>query len=221
MILVIEDDKTINNLLCKVLSDSGYETDSAFDGEEGLYKALNVKCDLILLDLMLPKKTGEEVLRDVRKVSSTPAIVLSAKDQVVNRIELLRLGADDYISKPFDIDEVILRIEAVLRRTKNSADISVIEYKDLKLDKESKRVFFKNDEITVTGMEYSILELFLENPNKVFSKRNLFESVTGDAYLSDDNTMNVHISNIRKKIAKYTDEPYIDTVYGMGYRLSK
>ena len=221
MILVIEDDKTINNLLCKVLSDSGYETDSAFDGEEGLYKALNVKCDLILLDLMLPKKTGEEVLRDVRKVSSTPAIVLSAKDQVVNRIELLRLGADDYISKPFDIDEVILRIEAVLRRTKNSTDIPVIEYKDLKLDKESKRVFFKNDEITVTGMEYSILELFLENPNKVFSKRNLFESITGDAYLSDDNTMNVHISNIRKKIAKYTDEPYIDTVYGMGYRLSK
>ena len=221
MILVIEDDKTINNLLCKVLSDSGYETDSAFDGEEGLYKALNVKCDLILLDLMLPKKTGEEVLRDVRKVSSTPAIVLSAKDQVINRIELLRLGADDYISKPFDIDEVILRIEAVLRRTKNSTDTPVIEYKDLRLDKESKRVFFKNDEITVTGMEYSILELFLENPNKVFSKRNLFESITGDAYMSDDNTMNVHMSNIRKKIAKYTDEPYIDTVYGMGYRLSK
>lgn len=221
MILVIEDDKTINNLLCKVLSDNGYETDSAFDGEEGLYKALNTKCDLILLDLMLPKKTGEEALRDFRKVSSTPAIVLSAKDQVINRIELLRSGADDYISKPFDIDEVILRIEAVLRRTKNSADTPVIEYKDLRLDKESKRVFFKNDEITVTGMEYSILELFLENPNKVFSKRNLFESITGEAYMSDDNTMNVHMSNIRKKIAKYTDEPYIDTVYGMGYRLSK
>lgn len=221
MILVIEDDKTINNLLCKVLSDSGYETDCAFDGEEGLNKALNTKCDLILLDLMLPLKTGEEVLREVRKVSSTPAIVLSAKDQVINRIELLRLGADDYISKPFDIDEVILRIEAVLRRTKNIYDAPVIEFKDLRLDKESKRVFFNNEEITVTGMEYSILELFLENPNKVFSKRNLFESVTGDAYMSDDNTMNVHISNIRKKIAKYTDESYIDTVYGMGYRLSK
>ena len=221
MILVIEDDKTINNLLCKVLSDSGYETDSAFDGEEGLCKALNTKCDLILLDLMLPQKTGEELLREVRKVSSTPAIVLSAKDQVVNRIELLRLGADDYISKPFDIDEVILRIEAVLRRTKNSCDTTVIEYKDLRLDKESKRVFFKNDEITVTGMEYSILELFLENPNKVFSKRNLFESITGESYMSDDNTMNVHMSNIRKKIAKYTDDSYIDTVYGMGYRLSK
>ena len=221
MILVIEDDKTINNLLCKVLSDSGYETDSAFDGEEGLYKALNAKCDLILLDLMLPKKTGEEVLRDVRKINSTPAIVLSAKDQVINRIELLRLGADDYISKPFDIDEVILRIEAVLRRTKNNYDAPVIEFKNLRLDKESKRVFFNNVEITVTSMEYSILELFLENPNKVFSKRNLFESVTGDAYMSDDNTMNVHISNIRKKIAKYTDESYIDTVYGMGYRLSK
>lgn len=221
MILVIEDDQMINKLLCKVLSDSGYETDSAADGNEGLSKALANEYELILLDLMLPGRTGEEILAELRKTKSTPAIVLSAKNEVVNRIELLRLGADDYISKPFDVDEVILRIEAVLRRSGGTKARSGLQYKDMKLDKESARVFIAEQELSCTQMEYSILETMLANPNKVFSKRNLFESITGEEYLSEDNTMNVHMSNLRKKIAKITDEPYIDTVYGMGYRLSK
>ncbi len=221
MILVIEDDQMISNLLCKVLSDNGYETDSALDGETGLSKALDKDYELILLDLMLPKKTGEEILAELRKTKNTPAIVLSAKNEVMNRIELLRLGADDYISKPFDVDEVILRIEAVLRRTGDIKTTAELKYKDMKLEKDSKRVYIGEEELTCTSMEYSILELMLNNPNKVFSKRNLFESITGDEYLSEDNTMNVHMSNLRKKIAKITDEPYIDTVYGMGYRLSK
>ncbi len=221
MILVIEDDQMINKLLCKVLSDSGYETDSAADGNEGLSKAIANEYELILLDLMLPGRTGEELLAELRKTKSTPAIVLSAKNEVVNRIELLRLGADDYISKPFDVDEVILRIEAVLRRSGGAKTQSGLQYKDMKLDKESARVFIAEQELSCTQMEYSILETMLANPNKVFSKRNLFESITGEEYLSEDNTMNVHMSNLRKKIAKITDEPYIDTVYGMGYRLSK
>jgi DNA-binding response OmpR family regulator len=221
MILVIEDDQMINKLLCKVLSDSGDETDSAADGNEGLSKALANEYELILLDLMLPGRTGEEILAELRKTKSTPAIVLSAKNEVVNGIELLRLGADDYISKPFDVDEVILRIEAVLRRSGGAKAQSGLQYKDMKLDKESARVFIAGQELSCTQMEYSILETMLANPNKVFSKRNLFESITGEEYLSEDNTMNVHMSNLRKKIAKITDEPYIDTVYGMGYRLSK
>ena len=221
MILVIEDDVMINNLLCKVLSDNGFETDSALDGETGLSKAMDKDFELILLDLMLPKKNGEEVLAELRKVKNTPAIILSAKNEVVNRVELLRLGADDYVSKPFDVDEVILRIGAVLRRTGDAKPATELKYKDMRLDKESKRVYLGENELTCTTMEYSILELMLNNPNKVFSKRNLFESITGDEYLSEDNTMNVHVSNLRKKIAKITDEPYIDTVYGMGYRLSK
>ena len=221
MIVVIEDDAMINNLLCKVLSDNGFETDSALDGVEGLSKALDKEYEMILLDLMLPKKTGEEVLAELRKTKNTPAIVLSAKNEVINRIELLRLGADDYISKPFDVDEVILRIEAVLRRTGEAKGSNQLKYKNLTLDTESKRIFIGEEELTCTTMEYGILELMLNNPNKVFSKRNIFESITGDEYLSDDNTMNVHMSNLRKKIAKVTDEPYIDTVYGMGYRLSK
>lgn len=221
MILVIEDDVMINNLLCKVLSDNGFEVDKALDGEDGFRMAQEKEYELILLDLMLPKKSGEELLGELRKTKQTPAIVLSAKNEVINRIELLRLGADDYISKPFDVDEVILRIEAVLRRTGGITAPAVLEYKKMKLDKDSKRVLIGESEITCTVMEFSILELMLENPNKVFSKRNLFESVTGEDYMSDDNTMNVHMSNLRKKIAKVTDEPYIDTVYGMGYRLSK
>ena len=119
------------------------------------------------------------------------------------------------------MDEVILRIEAVLRRTGDIKTTAELKYKDMKLEKDSKRVYIGEEELTCTSMEYSILELMLNNPNKVFSKRNLFESITGDEYLSEDNTMNVHMSNLRKKIAKITDEPYIDTVYGMGYRLSK
>jgi len=221
MILVIEDDAMINGLICKVLKDHGYETESALEGISGERMALEKDYELILLDLMLPGKTGEEILSDLRKVKSTPAIVLSAKNEVYNRIELLRLGADDYVCKPFDVDEVILRIEAVLRRSGAAGQPNILEYKDLRLEKDSRRVFLGDYELSCTAMEYGILELMLENPNKVFSKRNLFESLTGEEYLSEDNTMNVHVSNLRKKIAKYTEEPYLDTVYGMGYRLSK
>lgn len=220
MILIIEDDPAINKLLCGILNKSGYETESATDGFTGLQMALNGDHNLILMDLMLPMKSGEEILRSLREVKKTPVIVLSAKSDVHNRIELLRLGADDFICKPFDIDEVILRIEAVLRRVDDRKDPDQLTYKDMRIDKDAKRVYIGENELVCTAMEYSILELMLGNPNKIFSKRNLFESVTGEDYMSEENTMNVHMSNLRKKIAKLTDEAYIDTVYGMGYRLS-
>ena len=218
MILIIEDDSTINSLLCGILKKSGYEVESCTDGLTGYNMALDKDYQLILMDLMLPIKSGEEILRALREVKKTPVIVLSAKNDVHNRIELLRLGADDFICKPFDIDEVILRIEAVLRRVEDVKD--VLTYKQMRIDKEARRIFIGDDELICTATEYAILELMLGNPGKVFSKRNLFESVTGDNYLSEENTMNVHMSNLRKKIAKITDEPYIDTVYGMGYRLA-
>ena len=218
MILIIEDDSTINSLLCGILKKSGYEVESCTDGLTGYNMALDKDYQLILMDLMLPMKSGEEILRVLREVKKTPVIVLSAKNDVHNRIELLRLGADDFICKPFDIDEVILRIEAVLRRVEDVKD--VLTYKQMRIDKEARRIFIGDDELICTATEYAILELMLGNPGKVFSKRNLFESVTGDNYLSEENTMNVHMSNLRKKIAKITDEPYIDTVYGMGYRIA-
>lgn len=223
MILVIEDDVTINSLLCRVLSQSGYEVDHAVNGYDGMEKALKNDYELILMDLMLPLKSGEEILRSLRQAKKTPVIVLSAKSDVTDRIDLLRLGADDYICKPFDVDEVVLRIEAVLRRIggAKSPEAETLRYKELVLLPEEQRVYLGKEEIRCTSMEYAILEIMLKNPGKVFSKRNLFESVTGEDYMSEDNTMNVHMSNLRKKIGKVTEEAYIETVYGMGYRMAK
>lgn len=218
MILIIEDDETISGLLRSILTRNGYEVQCASNGWEGYELAANHDFSLILMDLMLPLKSGEEILRDLRTKKATPVIVLSAKNAVSNRIELLRLGADDFICKPFDIDEVLLRINAVLRRTEGTK--TVLTFRDMKLDLSSKRVFIGDREMVCTAMEYAILELMLSNPNKIFSKRNLFESVTGDDYMSDENTMNVHMSNLRKKIAQITQDPYIKTVYCMGYRLA-
>lgn len=223
MILVIEDDITINSLICRVLSQSGYEVEHAENGYDGMERALKNDYELILMDLMLPLKSGEEILRSLRQVKSTPVIVLSAKSDVTDRIDLLRLGADDYICKPFDVDEVVLRIEAVLRRSggEKNQETETLRYKELVLYQEEQRVYLGEEEIRCTSMEYAILEILLKNPNKVFSKRNLFESVTGEDYMSEDNTMNVHMSNLRKKISKITEEAYIETVYGMGYRMAK
>lgn len=218
MILIIEDDESINGLLSNILRRNGYEVQCAFNGWDGYELAMGNDYSLILMDLMLPLKSGEEILRGLRAKKDTPVIVLSAKNAVSNRIELLRLGADDFICKPFDIDEVLLRIDAVLRRTEGTK--SALRFKQMELDTASRRVFIGSTELVCTAMEYAILELMLSNPNKIFSKRNLFESITGDTYMSDDNTMNVHISNLRKKIAKITADPYIETVYGMGYRLA-
>lgn len=218
VILVIEDDRKINQLLCSILQQGGMEARSAFDGIEGWEMAVKNEYSLILMDLMLPLKSGEEILRELRQIKDTPVIVLSAKNAISNRIELLRLGADDFINKPFDIDEVMLRIEAVLRRTEGTR--TLLEYKDMKIQTDSKRVFIGDSEIVCTAMEYAILEIMLSNPHKIFSKRNLFESIVGEEYMSDENTMNVHMSNLRKKIAEITEEEYIQTVYGMGYRLS-
>lgn len=216
-ILVIEDDEKINQLLCSILRQNGYQTECARNGLDGWNLAMKNSYSLILMDLMLPLKSGEEILREVRRMKNTPVIVLSAKNAVYNRIELLRLGADDFISKPFDIDEVILRIEAVLRRTEGVP--GTLCFKNMKIDTNAGRIFIGEKEVSCTAMEYAILEMMLSSPQKIFSKRNLFESVTGEEYLGSENTMNVHISNLRRKIADITDENYIETVYGMGYRL--
>lgn len=217
-VLVIEDDKDINGLLCSIMVQSGFAVDSARDGLEGLQKALSGNYQIILMDLMLPLKTGEELLKELRAVKDTPVVIISAKSEVYSRIELFRIGADDYITKPFDIDEVTLRIQAVLRRTA-AQNTSFLMFRDIKLDTDSKRVYVKDSEISCTATEYAILELMLKNPKTIFSKRRLYEGVSGNEYLSDDNTMNVHISNLRKKMAKYTSDEYIETVYGLGYRL--
>ncbi|MCM1190009.1 MAG: response regulator transcription factor [bacterium] len=218
-ILIIEDDMTINGMLRNIIEKSGYAADSAYNGTDGLDMGLHEDYALILLDLMLPEKSGEEIIKELRKANSTPVIILSAKGETRDRIELLRLGADDYITKPFDIDEVLLRIQAVLRRTAQRESHEII-FRELMLKTDSKRVFVNNEELACTVTEYAILELLMKNPDRIFSKRTLYEIVMGEDYLQEDNTMNVHISNLRRKIAMHTDQKYIETVYGMGYRLT-
>ena len=221
-ILVIEDDKEINSLLCRVFAEVGYDTKSAFNGLDGVNIALTQEFQVILIDLMLPFKSGEEVLRQLRENSNAPVIILSAKDTVHTKIDLLRLGADDYITKPFDIDEVIVRVETVLRRYNSNEIPNILSYEDIMIDCNSKRISVSEKDVAFTAMEYSILELLIKNPTKIFSKRNLFENISGNKYLSDDNTINVHISNIRHKLREVGQQDiYIETVYGMGYRLVK
>lgn len=217
-ILIIEDDMTINGLLRSIIEKSGYVADCAYNGTDGLAMGLHENYSLILLDLMLPEKSGEDIIKELRRVSTTPIIVLSAKGETHNRVELLRLGADDFITKPFDIDEVLLRIQAVLRRI-GAQESQEIIFRELIIKTDAKRIFINNEELVCTATEYAILELLMRNPNRIFSKRALYEMVMGADYLQEDNTMNVHISNLRRKIAKYTDQKYIETVYGMGYRL--
>lgn len=219
-ILIIEDDRTINGLLRNIIEKNGYAAHSAYNGADGLAMGLREAYDLILLDLMLPGKPGEEIIRQLRKTRPTPIIVLSAKGEIQDRIELLRLGADDYITKPFDIDEVLLRMQAVLRRTAHPDDKEIV-FHELVIQPDSKRVFVKDAELACTATEYAILELLMRNPSRIFSKRTLYEIVMGEDYLQEDNTMHVHISNLRRKIAKHTDQKYIETVYGLGYRLIK
>lgn len=221
-ILIIEDDKEINNLLCKALNKQGFITKSAYTGPEGLNMLKSESFDIVLLDIMLPYKSGDRLLSELRLFSNIPVIVISAKENTQIKIDLLRLGADDYITKPFDIDEVAARIEASLRRVKNNREGNkLLKFKDIKLDTLAKRVFVNNLELNLTATEIKILELFLSQPEKVFSKANLFESIWNDEYMVDDNTLNVHISRLRQKLKKVSEEEYIETLWGLGYRLVK
>lgn len=222
-ILVIEDDEDINRLLCRIVSQSGYSAKAAYSGTEAGIYLESQKWDMVLLDLMLPGLSGEAILKMLRKESNVPIIIISAKPETQTKIDTLRAGADDYITKPFDIEEVSARIDSCLRRYKPSTDVPTatqIHHKDLVLDTEAKAVAVLNKEIKLTALEYDILYLLMSSPKKVFTKANLFESVWHEAFHGDDNTVNVHISNIRTKLAKANpDEEYIETIWGMGYRL--
>jgi two-component system OmpR family response regulator len=223
-ILVVEDDEYINKLLCKILNQEGYATQSAYSGSEALLQMRHHTFDMILLDLMLPAVSGEEVLEKIRQIHSVPILVISAKNEVKLKSQLLRLGADDYITKPFDNEEVVARIECIFRRCSGANTGSIclekLVYKDMSIDKVSKEVVVGNTKIILTAKEYQILELMLSYPAKVFSKANLFESVWGETYAYDDNTVNVHMSNIRSKLKKANpQEEYIETIWGLGYKL--
>lgn len=224
-ILVVEDDKEINRLIRDYLSDNGYNTISAENGLDAVRIIRDESdIDLVILDLMLPFQSGDMVLQKVRGFSDVPIIIVSAKSMVQSKIDAIRMGADDYITKPFDLDELFVRIEAVLRRSQQKSsgeDKTLLTYKKLTLDRNSGTAAVDGKSLVLTGKEYAILELMLLNPKKLFSKSNLFESVWNEPYFKEDTTIKVHMSNIRNKIKKLDDtQEYIETVWGMGYKLA-
>lgn len=177
--------------------------------------------DLILLDLMLPGLTGEEVLERVRAQGNVPVIAVSAKDDKSTKVGLLKSGVDDFIGKPFDNDELMARIEALLRRSSGGGSTDVLTFKNVKLNRSTMEVSVCDKPVSLTKREYLILELLMSNPKKIFTKNNIFESVWNEQFLGEDNAVNVHISNIRQKLSKLDPgESYIQTVWGLGFKMS-
>lgn len=221
-ILVVEDDNDINVLLCKIIKKSQYHVQPAYSGTEAMIYLEKQKWDLVLLDLMLPGMSGEEILTKITELGSTPIIIISAKNEQHTKINSLRSGADDFITKPFDVDEVSARIDSLLRRYKHTSETTkqIITHKDIHLDLEAKTVNVNGSELSLTAREFTILVLLMSAPKKVFSKSNLFESVWNEPFHGDDNTVNVHMSNLRNKLREANPhEEYIETIWGMGYRL--
>lgn len=239
-ILIVEDDNDINRMLKELLENQEYDTAQAFSGTEALLYLEKRVPDGVILDLMLPGMDGEELLRHIKEKSTdTAVIVSSAKDDVKVRIALLKAGADDYIVKPFDTQELLARLEAVLRRLDRKRRVQgeekpegcsfrsetlegrVLTYKDIIMRPEDFTVTVGGKELLLTKREYLILELLMENPTKVFTKSNIYESVWNEEFLGEENAVNVHISNIRQKLAKINaQETYIQTVWGIGFKMS-
>lgn len=223
-ILIVEDDNDINHMLSELLGSQGYETVSAYSGTEALLYIERTTPLAVILDLMLPGMTGEELLSRIKEFDAGICVLVSsAKDDVHTRVELLRAGADDYIVKPFDTEELLARLEAVLRRNgqnsrKQKQDCQ--SYKDIVMKPEDFGITVSGQEITLTKREYLILELLIRNPGKVFTKNNIYESVWNEEYLGEENAVNVHISNIRQKLAKVNpNESYIQTIWGIGFKM--
>ena len=222
-ILIVDDDENIAELISLYLMKECYETYIVNDGEEALKIFPEFKPNLILLDLMLPGLTGEEFIAEMRQKKTMPIIVLSAKAGLEDRVNVLRLGADDFIPKPFDNAEVLARVEAQLRRYKQfsgGGGSAVLTHGDLTLDREGVTVTAAGKPVTVTAREFDILTLLMEHPKKVFTREQLYEQVWGGEYMGDDNTVNVHISNLRAKLAKASPAEYIKTVWGIGFKMS-
>ena len=222
-LLIVEDDVDINRLLCTILEGAGYACRAAFSGSEALLWAEKYDYDLVLLDLMLPGVTGEDFIAQVRRGKTMPIIVVSAKLGIDDRVNVLRLGADDFIPKPFDNAEVLARVEAQLRRSRrfSAPNPGVLTAGGLTLEPDSRAVSVNGREVPLTGREFDILALLMRNPRRAFSRAQIYEAVWGEDFLGDDNTVNVHVSNLRSKLARADpDAAYIKTVWGIGFKLA-
>ncbi len=219
-VLVVDDEKLIVKGIKFSLEGDGMEVECAYDGEEALAKIKENNFDIVLLDVMLPKLDGFEVCKAVREFSNVPIIMLTAKDSDMDKILGLDYGADDYITKPFNILEVKARIKATLRRSKRTAsdNANQIVKGDLKLDVDARRVMIRDHEVNLTAKEFDLLELLVNNPNKVYSREQLLSIVWGYEYPGDVRTVDVHVRRLREKIEENPKEPkYVNTKWGVGY----
>ncbi len=221
-VLVVDDEKLIVKGIRFSLEQDGMEVDCAYDGEEALRMAKEHNYDMVLLDVMLPKLDGFEVCQHIREFSNMPIVMLTAKGDDMDKILGLEYGADDYITKPFNILEVKARIKAIMRRTTVSQpkkeNDKIIEAGDLRLDCESRRVYVLNKEVNLTAKEFDLLELLVNNPNKIYSRENLLNLVWGYEYPGDVRTVDVHVRRLREKIESNPSEPkYVHTKWGVGY----
>ncbi len=221
-VLVVDDEKLIVKGIRFSLMQDGLDVDCAYDGEEALDKAKTNQYDLILLDVMLPKMDGFEVCQQIRDFSDVPIIMLTAKGDDMDKILGLDYGADDYITKPFNILEVKARIKAIMRRGRKQeekeAPSNVLEKSDMKIDRESRRVYIEGKEVNLTAKEFDLLELLAMNPDKVYSREQLLNLVWGYEYPGDARTVDVHIRRLREKIEKLPSNPkYVYTKWGVGY----
>ena len=223
-VLVVDDEKNIVKGMRFSLLQDGYEVDTAYDGEEALAKIQAGNYDIILLDVMLPKLSGMEVLQQVREFSQVPVIMLTAKGEDMDKILGLDYGADDYITKPFNILEVKARIKAIYRRVavgrkeQEEQDARILENGDLRMDFDNRRVNVSGKEINLTSKEFELLELLAKHPGKVYSRSMLLETVWGKDYPGDVRTVDVHIRRLREKIEPNASEPiYVQTKWGVGY----
>ncbi len=222
-ILIVEDDNEINHMLTELLQSNGYVTQSAYSGTEALLYLEKQKPRAVILDLMLPGMTGEELLAKIKEMAADcPVLVASAIDDVRTRVGLLRAGADDYLVKPFDTEELLARLEVAFRRSDMPQGQSrgKLSFKDIVIESDEYRVTVSGQEVPLTRHEFLILELLVSNPNKVFTKSNIYESVWNEEFVGEENAVNVHISNLRQKLAKANgSETYIQTVWGIGFKM--
>lgn len=219
-LLIIEDDVNINEMLQEAFGKKGYEVVSAYSGTEGILRIEKETYQMMILDLMLPGMDGQQVLKNIREKSNVPVIVLSAKDELDTKVDLLMSGASDYMTKPFELKELEARVLVQLRNAAGKNEV-FLEYRDLRIDREGKKVILCGKPLSLTAQEYRILELLLKHPQKVFTKNEIYEYAWEEYYMGEDKTINVHISNIRQKMKKITQEEYIETVWGMGFKLAE
>lgn len=225
-ILIIEDDTDINNLLARIMGRQGHKAVQAFSGTEGKLRLELERYDLMLLDLMLPGMMGEELIREIRQTDpDLPIIVLSAKSALKDRVSVLEIGADDYLVKPFAVEEVSARVSGALRRSARQQELmeqaqQTLRFKDMTLDADRREVRVRGQLLNLTAHEYDILHILMQEPGKVYSRERLYELVWQGGYYGEDNTVNVHVSNLRKKIAAVDSAEYIATVWGIGFRMS-